>query len=85
MPTTSDPPPGFSFAPLQPGAPYFADAVRLFLATWPSEGGPAGITDFFTRYAALPDYHGLVALRALGGTIADVRGVLSARVGAPRR
>jgi phosphoribosyl-ATP pyrophosphohydrolase/phosphoribosyl-AMP cyclohydrolase len=30
-------------------------------------------------------YHGLVALRALGGTIADVRGVLSSRVGAPRR
>jgi phosphoribosyl-ATP pyrophosphohydrolase/phosphoribosyl-AMP cyclohydrolase len=30
-------------------------------------------------------YHALVALRALGGTIADVRGVLSSRVGAPRR
>ncbi len=63
MLTTSDPPPGFGFAPLQPGMPVFADAVRLFLATWPSEGGVVGITDFFTRYAALPDYHGLVALR----------------------
>jgi len=30
-------------------------------------------------------YHALVALRALGGTITDVRGVLSSRVGAPRR
>jgi ribosomal protein S18 acetylase RimI-like enzyme len=64
MPTASSPPPGFSFAPLQPGTPFFADAVRLFLVTWPSEGGTVGITDFFTRYAALPDYHGIVALRA---------------------
>jgi phosphoribosyl-ATP pyrophosphohydrolase/phosphoribosyl-AMP cyclohydrolase len=30
-------------------------------------------------------YHALVAVRAAGGTISDVRGVLSARVGAPRR
>jgi len=30
-------------------------------------------------------YHALVALRALGGTIVDVRGALSSRVGAPRR
>jgi phosphoribosyl-ATP pyrophosphohydrolase/phosphoribosyl-AMP cyclohydrolase len=30
-------------------------------------------------------YHALVALRALGGTIADVRAALSSRVGAPRR
>ena len=30
-------------------------------------------------------YHALVALRALGGTIADVRGVLTSRVGAPHR
>jgi phosphoribosyl-ATP pyrophosphohydrolase/phosphoribosyl-AMP cyclohydrolase len=30
-------------------------------------------------------YHALVALRALGGTIADVRSALSSRVGAPRR
>jgi phosphoribosyl-ATP pyrophosphohydrolase/phosphoribosyl-AMP cyclohydrolase len=30
-------------------------------------------------------YHALVALRAVGGTIADVRGVLASRVGAPRR
>jgi len=30
-------------------------------------------------------YHALVALRALGGTITDVRGALSSRVGAPRR
>ena len=30
-------------------------------------------------------YHALIALRALGGTIADVRAALSSRVGAPRR
>jgi phosphoribosyl-AMP cyclohydrolase / phosphoribosyl-ATP pyrophosphohydrolase len=30
-------------------------------------------------------YHALVALRAVGGSLADVRGVLSSRVGAPRR
>jgi phosphoribosyl-ATP pyrophosphohydrolase/phosphoribosyl-AMP cyclohydrolase len=30
-------------------------------------------------------YHALVALRAVGGTLADVRGVLSARVGRPSR
>ena len=30
-------------------------------------------------------YHALVALRALGGTLADVRGVLSARAGRPSR
>ena len=30
-------------------------------------------------------YHALVALRAVGGTITDVRGALSSRVGAPRR
>jgi phosphoribosyl-ATP pyrophosphohydrolase/phosphoribosyl-AMP cyclohydrolase len=30
-------------------------------------------------------YHALVALRALGGTITDVRAALSSRVGAPRR
>ena len=30
-------------------------------------------------------YHALVAVRAVGGSLADVRGVLSSRVGAPRR
>ena len=30
-------------------------------------------------------YHALVALRAVGGTLADVRGVLAARVGQPPR
>lgn len=30
-------------------------------------------------------YHALVALRAVGGSLAEVRGVLSSRVGAPRR
>jgi len=30
-------------------------------------------------------YHALVALRAVGGSLADVRGVLSSRIGAPRR
>jgi phosphoribosyl-ATP pyrophosphohydrolase/phosphoribosyl-AMP cyclohydrolase len=30
-------------------------------------------------------YHALVALRAVGGTLAEVRGALSSRVGAPRR
>ena len=30
-------------------------------------------------------YHALVALRAEGGTITDVRAALSSRVGAPRR
>ncbi len=63
MPTRNDPPPGYSFAPLRLGAPFFDDAVRLYVATWPDDGGALGITDLFTRYAALPDYHGLVALR----------------------
>ncbi len=67
MPLTNQPPSGYSFAPLQPGAPSFDDAVRLYLATW--SGDTQTISDFFTRYAALPDYHGLVALRegALAG------------------
>jgi len=30
-------------------------------------------------------FHALVALRAVGGSLADVRGTLAARVGAPRR
>jgi phosphoribosyl-ATP pyrophosphohydrolase/phosphoribosyl-AMP cyclohydrolase len=30
-------------------------------------------------------YHGLVALRAVGGSLQRVRAVLNARVGAPRR
>jgi phosphoribosyl-AMP cyclohydrolase / phosphoribosyl-ATP pyrophosphohydrolase len=30
-------------------------------------------------------YHALVALRAVGGTLDDVRAALAARVGAPRR
>jgi phosphoribosyl-ATP pyrophosphohydrolase/phosphoribosyl-AMP cyclohydrolase len=30
-------------------------------------------------------YHALVALRAVGGSLADIRSVLAARVGAPRR
>ncbi len=59
-PITTDLPPGYSFAPLRPGAPYFDDAVRLYLSIWP--GDTHSISDFFTRYAALPDYHGLVAL-----------------------
>lgn len=64
--TPGKPPMGYTFAPLHPGSPYFADAVRLYLATWPDDpgGGVWGITDFFTRYARLPDYLGLVALHA---------------------
>lgn len=67
MPPICQPPSGYSFAPLQPGTPHFDDAVRLYLTIWP--GGAHGISDFFTRYAALPDYHGMVALRdgALAG------------------
>jgi ribosomal protein S18 acetylase RimI-like enzyme len=64
MPTPSDPPPGYSFAPLHPATPLFSDAVRLYVATWPNDGGAAGISDFFARYAVLLDYHGLVALHA---------------------
>jgi ribosomal protein S18 acetylase RimI-like enzyme len=64
MAPTSHLPPGFSFAPLQPGTPFFADAVRLYLATWPRDGSALGIGDFFASYAALPDYHGLVAAQA---------------------
>ncbi len=57
----SRPPTGYHFVALQPGTRYFADAVRLYVETWPDE--PANITDFFLRYARLPDYHGLAALR----------------------
>ena len=56
----TEPPPGYSFAPLLPGTSYFADAVRLYLDTWP--GDELNVTNFFARYAALPDYHGLAAL-----------------------
>ena len=47
--------------PLLPGTALFADAMRLYLETWPSEA--LSVTNFFTRYAATPDYHGLAALR----------------------
>jgi len=57
---TSEPPSGYHFAPLTPGTPRFADAVRLYLTIWP--GDTQSITDFFTRYAALPEYHGLAAV-----------------------
>jgi ribosomal protein S18 acetylase RimI-like enzyme len=69
MPMTSDLPSGYSTAPLQPGEPFFADAVGLYVATWPADGDAADISNFFTRYAALPDYHGLIALHegALAG------------------
>ncbi len=60
VPPSSDAPTGYMFAPLQPGTPHFADAVRLYLTIWP--GDAPAISSFFTRYAALPDYHGLVAL-----------------------
>lgn len=60
MPLISQLPLGYTFAPLQPGAPAFDDAVRLYLTTW--SGDTQTISDFFTRYAALPDYQGLVAL-----------------------
>jgi ribosomal protein S18 acetylase RimI-like enzyme len=68
MPSTSEPPIGYIFAPLQPGAPTFDDAVRLYLATWPGEQEEE-IRGFFTRYAALPDYHGFVALRDGGAAV----------------
>lgn len=55
-----EPPPGYSFAPLLPETPLFADAVRLYVATWPSD--ELNVTRFFTRYTTLPDYHGLAAL-----------------------
>lgn len=64
MPSASKPPTGYRFAPLRPGTPHFDEAVRRYLAIWPGEA--QGIADFFTRYAALPDYQGLVALRADG-------------------
>ena len=60
QPMTTEPPTGYHFAPLTPGTPRFADAVRLYLTLWP--GDTPTITDFMTRYAALPAYHGLVAL-----------------------
>ncbi len=55
------PPPDVRFAPLEPGGPWFDDAVRLYCATWPDDEG--AITEFFTRYARMLDYHGLVAVR----------------------
>lgn len=67
MPPSSDVPAGYTLASLRPGATLLADAVRLYLTIWP--GDVPTITSFFTRYAALPDYHGLAALRdgALAG------------------
>ncbi|HZC07401.1 MAG TPA: GNAT family N-acetyltransferase [Ktedonobacterales bacterium] len=65
MPLSSQPL-GYSFAALQPGTLLFDDAVRLYLTIWP--GDTQGVSDFFTRYAALPDYHGFVALH--GGALA---------------
>ena len=53
-------PSGYAFGPLQPDAPYFDGAVRLYLATWPGADVRA-VADFFARYFALPDYRGLVA------------------------
>lgn len=60
-PQTFGPPPGVRFAPLAPGLPEFAEAVRLFVATWPDDR--ENVTAFLTRYAGMLDYHGLVALR----------------------
>lgn len=58
-------PTGVALASLAPGEPWFAEAVSLYLAALAH--GPnetvAIISDFFTRYAALPDYQGRVALR----------------------
>lgn len=54
------PPTDYHFVTLQPGTRYFADAVQLYVETWPDE--PVNITDFFLRYARLPYYHGLAAL-----------------------
>jgi len=75
MPSATEPPTGYRFAPLQPGTSHFDDAVRIASAAWPHEAD--GIADFFTRYAALPGYHGLVALRADGATVGHGLGARS--------
>lgn len=62
MPSATEPPTGYHFAPLQPGTLGFDEAVRRYLAIWPGE--EQSIAEFFARYASLPGYHGLVALRA---------------------
>ena len=54
-------PPGVTLAPLQPGAPWFDEAVRLYCAIWPDDEDE--MAAFFTRYSRMLDYHGLVALR----------------------
>src|SRR5690348_16979296 len=41
-------------------SPYLEDAVRVYLATWPSD--PEEIRAFLTRYAGYPDFCGRVAL-----------------------
>jgi GNAT superfamily N-acetyltransferase len=53
--------PGVTFAPMRPSGPWFDDAVRLYCATWPDDED--AIAAFFARYAAMLDYHGLVAVR----------------------
>jgi len=55
------PPPGVTFKPLRPGAPWFVEAVRLYCAIWPDN--ESEMTAFFTRYSQMLDYRGLVALR----------------------
>jgi GNAT superfamily N-acetyltransferase len=55
------PPPGVIFAPLRAGASWFDDAVRLYCAIWPDDADE--VTAFFTRYARMLDYHGMVAVR----------------------
>lgn len=56
-----EPPTGYRFAPLRPDTRYFGDAMRLYARIWPDN--PGIIADFFSRYARLPDYLGLAALR----------------------
>lgn len=58
--TPGQPPAGYTFTPLLPGTRLFGDAMRLYAQTWPDD--PGVISDFFARYARLPDYHGLAAL-----------------------
>lgn len=56
---------GITLAELAPGAQAFGEAVTIYCATWPNDAQDMqAVNAFFTRYAGMPDYHGLVARRA---------------------
>lgn len=58
-------PSGITLVELTPGSQAFGEAVTIYCATWPNDAQDIqAVNAFFTRYAGLPDYHGLVAGRA---------------------